>query len=72
MNKRPINKTLAAIVERKSELTHSTHYTSIMNILAKSNKDITYAEKMEVRDNLRVLCVVCGLSYERLMMRVCK
>lgn len=72
MNKRPINKMLELIVERKPELTQSTHYISIINTLAKSNENISYTEKLEVRDNLRVLCVVSGLSYERLMMRVCK
>jgi hypothetical protein len=72
MNKRPINKMLELIVERKPELAQSTHYTSIINTLAKSNESISYAEKLKVRDNLRVLCVVSGLSYERLIMRVCK
>lgn len=72
MNKRPINKMLNIIKERKPEVQASHQYKYIMQVLAKSNDAITYAEKMMVRDNLRVLCTVCGLSYERLLMRVCK
>lgn len=72
MNKRPINKMLDVIVERKPEAQASHQYKYIMQVLAKSNEAITYAEKMMVRDNLRVLCTVCGLSYERLLVRVCK
>ena len=72
MNKRPINKILATVVERKPSVQASHQYKCIMMVLDKDNKDITYAEKMMVRDNLRVLCTVAGLSYERLLMRVCK
>lgn len=72
MHKRPINDILALVVERKPEVQASHQYKYIMQVLAKSNDAITYTEKMMVRDNLRVLCTVCGLSYERLLMRVCK
>lgn len=72
MNKRPINKMLATVVERKPEMQASHQYKYIMMVLAKDNKDITYAEKMMVRDNLRVLCTAAGLSYERLVMKVCR
>ena len=71
MNKRPINKMLATVVERKPEIQASHQYKYIVMILSKDNKDITYTEKTMVRDNLRVLCTVAGLSYERLLMRVC-
>ena len=72
MNKRPINKILATVVERKPEAQASHQYKYIMLVLSKDNKDIAYAEKMMVRDNLRILCTVAGLSYERLLMRVCQ
>lgn len=72
MTKRPINKMLATVVERKPEVQASHQYKYIMMVLAKDNKDITYAEKLMVKDNLRALCAVAGLSYERLLMRVCK
>lgn len=72
MHKRPINDILALVVERKPEVQASHQYRYIEQVLTKDNKDITYAEKLMVRDNLRVLCTVCGLSYERLLMRVCK
>ena len=72
MNKRPINKMLATVVERKPEVQASHQYKYIMLVLNKDNEDISYAEKMMVRDNLRVLCTVAGLSYERLLMRVCQ
>lgn len=72
MNKRPINKMLATVVECKPEVQASHQYRYIMMILNKDNKDITYTEKLMVRDNLRMLCAVAGLSYERLLMRVCK
>lgn len=72
MNKRPINKMLAAVVERKPEVQASNQYKYIMMVLGKDNKDITYTERLMVRDNLRVLCTVAGLSYDRLLMRVCQ
>ena len=72
MNKRPINKMLAIVVERKPSVQASHQYKYIMLVLSKNNEDISYAEKLMVRDNLRVLCTVAGLSYERLLMRVCK
>lgn len=72
MNKRPINKMLTAVVERKPEVQESHQYKYIMRVLTKDNKDITYTEKLMVKDNLRELCAVTGLSYERLLMKVCK
>ena len=72
MNKRPINKMLEIVVERKPSVQASHQYKYIMMVLSKDSKDITYAEKLMVRDNLRSLCVVAGLSYERLIMKVCK
>ena len=72
MNKRPINKMLAIVVERKPSVQASHQYKYIMMVLDKDSKDITYAEKLMVRDNLRSLCAVAGLSYERLIMKVCK
>ena len=72
MNKRPINTILDIIVERKPTIKETCTYKETMDILAKRNECITYAEKMKVRDNLRSLCVVAGLSYERLIMKVCK
>lgn len=72
MHKRPINDILALVVERKPEVQASHQYRYIKQVLTKDNKDITYAEKLMVRDNLRVLCKVAGVSYERLLMRVCQ
>ena len=72
MNKRPINKMLATVVERKPEVQASHQYKYIMLVLSKDNEDISYTEKLMVRDNLRVLCAVAGLSYDRLLMRVCQ
>ena len=72
MNKRPINKMLSTVRELKPEVQASHQYKYIIMVLNKDNKDITYEEKMMVRDNLRVLCTVAGLSYERLLMRVCQ
>lgn len=72
MSKRPINKMLATVVERKPEVQASHQYKYVMIVLDKDNKDITYAEKMMVGDNLRALCTVADLSYDRLLMRVCQ
>lgn len=72
MNKRPINKMLSTVRELKPEVQASHQYKYIVLVLNKDNKDITYEEKMMVRDNLRMLCTIAGLSYERLLMRVCE
>ena len=72
MNKRPINKMLATVVERKPSVQASHQYNYIMKVLEKDNDAITYAEKLAVREALRVLCAVCGLSYDRLIMKVCR
>lgn len=72
MNKRPINKMLAIVVKHKPAVQASHQYKCIEQALTKDNKDITYAEKMMVRNNLCVLCTVAGLSYERLLLKVCR
>ena len=72
MNKRPINKMLSTVRELKPEVQASHQYKYIMMVLDKDSKDITYTERLMVRDNLRVLCKVAGLSYDRLLMRVCQ
>lgn len=72
MNKRPINEILAIVVERKPSLVETYPYKETMDVLARRSECITYAEKMQVRDNLRILCILAGLSYERLVMKVCR
>lgn len=72
MNKRPINTILDIIVERKPSITETYTYRETMDVLAKRSECITYAEKMMVRDNLRTMCILTGLSYERLVMKVCR
>lgn len=72
MNKRPINEILAIVVERKPSLVETYTYKETMDVLARRSECITYAEKMQVRDNLRILCILAGLSYERLVMKVCR
>lgn len=68
MHKRPINDVLALVVERKPEVQVSHQYRYIMQVLAKDNENITNTEKLMVRDNLRALCEMVGLSYARLVM----
>lgn len=72
MNKRPINTILDIIVERKPSIKETCTYQETMDVLSKDNKSITYAEKIMVRDNLRALCILAGLSYERLILKVCR
>lgn len=72
MNKRPINEILTIIIERKPSLAETYTYKETMDVLARRSECITYAEKMMVRDNLRMLCILAGLSYERLVMKVCR
>ena len=72
MNKTPIVKMLALIVECKPSAQASHQYRHIQEVLKKDTQNITYTEKLSVREDLRCLCVVAGLSYERLLMRVCK
>lgn len=72
MNKRPINAILDIITERKPSIKETYTYQETMDVLAKRSECITYAEKAMVRDNLRTLCVLAGLSYERLIMKVCR
>lgn len=72
MKKRPIERMLTIIIEQKSDLTRTHQYQYIKKMLEKDTKDITYAQKLIIRDHLRSLCTVCGLSYDRLLMRVCQ
>ena len=72
MNKTAINKMLNIITERKPCLRESYQYDYIMRMMDKPKGTLAYAEKMYVRENLRSLCAVTGLSYERLLMRVCR
>lgn len=72
MKKRPINKILSAVVERKPEVQVSHQYRYIQEVLNKENDSITYEEKLRVRENLRVLCDVCGLCYERMVLKACQ
>ena len=72
MNKRPVNEILTIIIERKPSLTETYIYKETMDVLARKTECITYAEQMQVRDNLRTLSILAGLSYERLIMKVCR
>ena len=72
MNKRPINKMLAIITERKPSLRESHQYNYIVRMMDKPKGTLAYAEKLYIKENLRSLCAVAGLSYERLIMKVCK
>ena len=72
MNKRPIYQILDILVERKPSIKETRTYRETMDVLSHRVETITYAEKMMVRDNLRIMCVLCGLSYERLVMKVCR
>lgn len=72
MNKRPINEILTIIIERNPSLAETYTYKETMDVLARRSECITYAEKMLVRDNLRTLSILAGLSYERLVMKVCR
>ena len=72
MNKRLVNAILDIITECKPSIKETYTYQETMDVLAKRSECITYAEKTIVRDNLRTLCVLAGLSYERLIMKVCR
>lgn len=72
MNKTAINKMLDIITERKPSLRESFQYNCIVRMMDKPKGTLTYAEKLYVKENLRSLCAVAGLSYERLIMKVCK
>ena len=72
MNKTAINKMLDIITERKPSLRESFQYDYIKRMMDKPKGTLAYAEKLYVKENLRSLCVVAGLSYERLIMKVCK
>lgn len=70
INKKPINEILNIIIEQKNDLTKSQQYQYISKVLKKESKDITYPEKLAMREALRTLCVVAGLSYDRLILKV--
>ena len=72
MNKTAINKMLDIITERKPSLRETDQYNYIMRMMDKPKGTLAYAEKLYVKENLRSLCAVAGLSYERLIMKVCK
>ena len=72
MNKTAINKMLNIITERKPNLRETHQYNYIMRMMDKPKGTLAYAEKLYVKENLRYLCAVAGLSYERLIMKVCK
>ena len=70
MKKRPVEKMLAVIVDRDASVKNSSQYTDIQKTLRKNVATITYAEKTQVRDNLRSLCRAVGLSYDRLLLGI--
>ena len=76
MQKRPINDMLDIMRERADATwpaMYGTHqYKYIMMVLAKSNDEITYAEKEIVRNNLQALCLALGLNYYQLLKKVCQ
>lgn len=76
MQKRPINDMLDIMRERADATwpaMYGTHqYKYIMMVLAKSNDEITYAEKEFVRNNLQALCLALGLNYYQLLKKVCQ
>ena len=72
MNKTAINKMLDIITERKPSLRESYQYNSIVRMMDTPKGTLAYAEKLYIKENLRSLCAVAGLSYERLIMKVCK
>lgn len=72
MNKTAINKMLNIITERKPSLRETDQYDYIVRMMDKPKGTLAYAEKLYIKENLRSLCVVAGLSYERLIMKVCK
>ena len=74
MQRRPINKMLDIMRERADATwpaMYGTHqYKYIMLVLAKSNDEITYAEKEFVRNDLHALCLALGLDYYQLLKKV--
>ena len=71
MNKKPIIKMLNIIAERNPNLRESYQYDYIMRMMDKPKGTLAYAEKLYIKENLRSLCAVAGLSYERLIFKVC-
>ena len=72
MNQTAINKMLDIISERKPSLRESYQYNYIVRMMDKPKGTLANAEKLYIKENLRSLCAVAGLSYERLIMKVCK
>ena len=70
MKKRPIEKMLSLIVDCDVSVKNSPQYITIQQTLQKDVATITYAEKTQIRDDLRSLCRAVGLSYDRLLLRV--
>lgn len=70
MRKRPIEKMLTLIVDCDASVKNSPQYIAIQQTLQKGVATITYAEKTQVRDDLRSLCRAVGLSYDRLLLGI--
>lgn len=70
MRKRPVEKMLALIIDCDATAKDSPQYTAIQQTLQKGAATITYAEKTQIRDDLRSLCRAVGLSYDRLLLGV--
>lgn len=70
MKKRPIEKMLDIIIEKDESLARSHSYKWVRKTLEKKTEDLTYTDKYALREELRSLCAVCGLSYDRLLFRV--
>lgn len=72
MNTAMIKKILSLIAEANPSICQSYQYEYIGRIAEKDGRTIAYAEKMFVKEGLRVLCTVSGLSYERLLLKACR
>ena len=72
MKKNLVNEMLTLIAECHPSVKASNQYKDIKRILVKDNTSITHTEKLVVKENLRTLCSACGLSYERMIMRLYK
>jgi hypothetical protein len=71
MNTTVVKKILRLIAEANPSICQTYYYGYISRMVEKDGKTIAYAEKMYVKEGLRVLCSVSGLSYERLLLKVC-
>ena len=70
MKKRPIEKMLDIIISKDESIIHSSSYQRVKKTLEKKTEELTYADKYALREELRSLCGACGLSYERLLLKV--